>query len=112
MRRREIERHNKIIAAIRGVAAAQEIFRARNGRYAQNLWELRRAMVIDSDLGRGYQDGYLFKLRSSGADNWYFDARPAGGDGRHFYCDHTGIIRTETDHPARSESPVANGLTQ
>ena len=109
---RERERENAIVQAIRSVAAAQEIFRARNGRYAQNLWELKRALVIDSELGRGYKNGYLFKLRSTGADNWFFDVRPVGGRGKFFYCDHTGIIRAERDRPARSESPVATGIAQ
>jgi hypothetical protein len=109
---RELKREKEIVGAVRNVAAAQEIFRARNGRYAQNLWEMRRAMVIDADLGRGYKDGYLLKLKSSGTDNWSFDVRPAGGRGRHFYCDHTGIIRAEGTGPADSESPVATGIGQ
>jgi hypothetical protein len=109
---REQQRENDVLQALRSVAAAQEIFRARNGRYAQNLWELRRAMVVGPELGRGLQDNYLFKVKSSGADNWACDARPVGGRGRFFYCDHTGIIRAESGGPARSESPVATGFSQ
>ena len=108
----ELKREKQIVGAVRNVAAGQEIFRARNGRYAQNLWEMRRAMVIEADVGRGYKGGYLLKLKSSGTDNWAFDVRPVAGGGRHFYCDHTGIIRAEAEGPAGSESPVATGIGQ
>jgi hypothetical protein len=112
MQAQEKDRENAVMQAVRSVAAAQEIFRVRNGRYAQNLWELRLAMFIDAELGRGYQDSYLFKVKSSGANDWWCDARPVSTRGRYFYCDQTGIIRAEQNRPARAESPVATGATQ
>jgi polysaccharide chain length determinant protein (PEP-CTERM system associated) len=81
-------------------------FRLRNNRYAQNLSELKDGGRIDAETARGVSNGYVFKLRSGGARNWTFDARPMSGAGRFFYCDETGTIRAEAGVPAHQESPV------
>ena len=109
MKARQQQRERKVIEEIRTIASGQEAFRMRNGRYAQNLWELGDQMLVDSALARGFKHGYLFKVRSSGSDTWHVDVRPAEGHGRYFWCDQTGVIRAENNKPASSESPVAPG---
>ncbi|HAK97067.1 MAG TPA: hypothetical protein DCM87_19265 [Planctomycetes bacterium] len=96
----------RVLAAITAIMVAQEEFRLRNNRYAQNLSELKDGGRIDAETARGVSNGYVFKLRSGGERNWTFDARPMSGAGRFFYCDETGTIRAEAGVPAHQESPV------
>ena len=82
-------------------------FKLKFSRFAQNLRELKRqGLLFDAALARGFKNGYLFKLKSGGPNNWTLEARPADGMGRYFYCDQTGTIRAEEGEPAKSESPV------
>ncbi len=96
-----------IVTTIRNVLKKQYDFKLKFSRFAQNLRELKRqGLLFDAALARGFKNGYLFKLKSGGPNNWTLEARPADGMGRYFYCDQTGTIRAEEGEPAKSESPV------
>jgi len=79
------------------------------GSYAADLSVLESAKLIDSVLGSGTKDGYVF-ASSGGALAFTINAAPlsAGSTGtRYFFSDESGVIRYSTSGTAdNSSSPL------
>ncbi len=76
------------------------------GQYAADLAALQSASLIDSVLGSGTKDGYLF-ASSGGANAFTITAQPliTGSTGnRYFFSDESGVIRYNTGASATDTS--------
>jgi prepilin-type N-terminal cleavage/methylation domain-containing protein len=94
------------IGALRTISTAQSLYREgdKDGNgvfdYASSLAQLASAGgLIDSVLGGGVKQGYLFTMTSSSRFEWSARANPAShrksGD-RSFFVDESGVIRFST----------------
>jgi prepilin-type N-terminal cleavage/methylation domain-containing protein len=104
------------IASVRIITTAQITFAATSGggSYAAGLTELVSEDLIDSALGGGSKDGYLFTTVGSDT-SFTVNADPIteGRTGtRHFFSDETGVIRYSASGQAGSASPVLGSTTQ
>ena len=96
------------ISAIRNIVTSHITFSATvgSGSYAADLPALQSASLIDSVLGSGTKDGYLF-ASSGGANAFTITGLPitAGSTGtRYFFSDESGVIRYNTGAAATSTS--------
>ncbi len=96
------------ISAIRNIVTSHITFSATvgAGKYAADLDALEVARLIDSVLGSGTKDGYLF-ASTGGANNFTITAAPitAGSTGtRYFFSDESGVIRYDTGQAATTAS--------
>ena len=102
------------IASFRNIVTSQITYAATTGRgYAVDLEALESAVLIDSFLGSGTKDGYVFGTSGDGS-TFRVSARPLdyGSTGtRSFFSDETGIIRyTTRDRPATvNDTPLGAG---
>jgi hypothetical protein len=94
---------------LKGLASSQSYFRERSPdlRYATSL------ATLDEHWGSGIYtnyNGYTYEILPPPGDpsfTWAARAFPVTEPGwRHYYVDHTGLIRFETGKPAGPESPV------
>ena len=96
------------ISAIRNVVTSHITYSATtgSGSYAVDLGVLQSAKLIDSVLGSGTKDGYLFA--STGTQNTFSVTESpvtAGTTGtRYFFSDESGVIRYDTGAVATSAS--------
>jgi len=96
------------ISAIRNVVTSHITYSATvgAGSYAADLDALQTAKLIDTVLGSGTKDGYLF-VSSGGALAFTINAAPLspGSTGtRYFFSDESGVIRYSTSAVATSAS--------
>ncbi len=96
------------ISAIRNIVTSHITFSATvgAGSYAADLPALQAASLIDSVLGSGTKDGYLF-ASSGGSNAFVITGEPitAGSTGtRYFFSDESGVIRYNTGGSATSSS--------
>lgn len=90
------------IANLRTISSAQELFHARNDRYA-TLTELSSTGMIDSSLADATsaefsKGGYYYEVHKT-RDGWYahaYPSSPAAGT-REFFIDQSGAIQYSTD---------------
>jgi prepilin-type N-terminal cleavage/methylation domain-containing protein len=106
------------IGTLRTISTAQTLFREadRDGNetldYASSLANLSNYELIDSVLGAGTKQGYVFSITRSSSTpefQWNCTAAPQapGSSGtRYFYVNETGVIRFETNTAATSTSPA------
>ena len=104
------------IGALRTISTAQTLFREadKDGNntpdYAENLVALETEALIDSVLGSGTKQGYIFSIVRSTTDptaKWSCTADPEspGETGnRYFFVDESGIIRFDSVGPAGPSS--------
>lgn len=104
------------VGALRAIASSQAIFleTGPNGEFG-TLKELGEKKYIDSVLANGTKQGYKFNVvvgdKDGNSKGFEFSATAepveTGKTGiRHFYIDHTGIIRVAKDKPANAKSPA------
>ena len=99
------------ISAIRNVVTSHITYSATlgAGSYAADLDVLQTAKLIDTVLGSGTKDGYLF-TSSGGSLAFTINAAPLspGSTGtRYFFSDESGVIRYSTSGAAtNSSSPL------
>ena len=96
------------ISAVRNIVTSHITFSATSGsgRYAADLPALQAAKLIDSVLGQGTKDGYLFASVGT-TSTFTITASPitAGSTGtRYFFSDESGVIRYNTGGVADSSS--------
>ena len=96
------------ISAIRNIVTSHITYSATlgAGKYATDLGTLQSASLIDSVLGSGTKDGYLF-ASSGGANAFTITGEPitAGSTGtRYFFSDESGVIRYNTGASATNTS--------
>ena len=96
------------ISAIRNVVTSHITYSATlgAGSYAADLDVLQTAKLIDTVLGSGTKDGYLF-VSSGGALAFTITAAPSspGSTGtRYFFSDESGVIRYSTSAAATTAS--------
>ena len=96
------------ISAIRNIVTSHITYSATvgAGQYAADLTALQSASLIDSVLGSGTKDGYLF-ASSGGANAFTITGEPitAGSTGtRYFFSDESGVIRYNTGASATDTS--------
>ena len=109
------------IGALRTIVTAESLFRSgdkdRNGVLDYgNLHALGEFNLIDSTLGGGTKQGYVFVANpaagSSSQFQWSATASPVvsgkSGD-RQFFVDESGVIRFATTGAASSASPPVGG---
>lgn len=115
LRARSAANEAAAISSLRTLVSAQAMFYQGDmegddtNDYAQSLWELGSAELIDGVLSSGVRNGYRFELRSGdGGETWECFASPVqpGSTGhRWFYVSESGVIRYEYGMPAGPESP-------
>ena len=99
------------ISAIRNIVTSHITYSATvgAGKYATDLGVLQTAKLIDSVLGSGTKDGYVF-ASSGGANAFTITGAPltTGSTGtRYFFSDESGVIRYSTGAAATgSSSPL------
>ena len=96
------------ISAIRNIVTSHITYSATlgAGSYAADLDVLQTAKLIDTVLGSGTKDGYLF-VSSGGALAFTITAAPSspGSTGtRYFFSDESGVIRYSTSGIANNSS--------
>ena len=96
------------ISAIRNIVTSHITYSATlgAGKYATDLAALQSASLIDSVLGSGTKDGYLF-ASSGGANAFTITGEPIteGSTGtRYFFSDESGVIRYNTGASATNTS--------
>ncbi len=96
------------ISAIRNIVTSHITYSATvgSGKYATDLDALEVAKLIDSVLGSGTKDGYLF-ASSGSANAFVITGEPitAGTTGtRYFFSDESGVIRYNTAVSATNTS--------
>ena len=96
------------ISAIRNVVTSHITYSATlgAGSYAADLDVLQSAKLIDTVLGSGTKDGYLF-TSSGGSLAFTINAAPLspGSTGtRYFFSDESGVIRYSTSAAANNSS--------
>ena len=92
------------ISAIRNLVTSHITYSATlgAGSYAADLSVLEAAKLIDSVLGSGTKDGYVF-TSSGGANTFTINADPTvpySTGNRWFFTDESGVIRVDMDSPA------------
>ncbi len=96
------------ISSMRNIATSQITYQATigQGSYAPDLATLFSSKLIDSVLGAGTKDGYMFFLTGDGS-KFSIVARPEIYEetgNRSFYSDESGVVRYNTgDRPATVE---------
>jgi len=81
----------------------------RFGHYPPKLSTLYDEGYVDSALGSGAKEGYLFEYRRPSELEWSAQASPEvpGETGEHgFYVDKSGVIRKSATLPATADSPA------
>ena len=96
------------ISAIRNIVTSHITYSATlgAGSYAADLDVLQTAKLIDTVLGSGTKDGYLF-TSSGGSLAFTINAAPLspGSTGtRYFFSDESGVIRYSTSAAANNSS--------
>ncbi len=92
------------ISAMRNLVTSQITYSTTvgSGSYATDLAALMAANLIDSVLGSGTKDGYLY-ASSGTANNFTVNADPLTWQvtgHRHFFSDESGVIRVDRNSPA------------
>ncbi len=92
------------ISAMRNLVTSQITYSTTvgSGSYATDLAALMAANLIDSVLGSGTKDGYLY-ASSGTANNFTVNADPTvpyTTGSRWFFTDESGVIRVDLDSPA------------
>ncbi len=100
-----------VIASLRTLCTAQEVFNARFGNYAGGMRALAEKDLIGPELAKGVRGGYIFEMQADGPNKWHSVARPINpGKGKpYFYVDQTGVIRESKTADIGPESPVWGG---
>jgi len=99
------------ISAVRNLVTSQITYSATvgAGKYAADLGVLETARLIDSVLGGGTKDGYIYEVSGSGS-TFTINAKPSdiGRTGtRFFFADESGVIRYSTGADAgTADSPL------
>jgi prepilin-type N-terminal cleavage/methylation domain-containing protein len=97
------------ISALRSICTAQTHYRMRFGAYA-SLADLTAATTIDDSFADALRSGYLFTSTATPtASRWELNADPQTpgqtGD-RHFFVDHSGVIRFNETGLASASDPA------
>jgi hypothetical protein len=91
------------ISALKNINQAQADFIHRTRRYAQTTTELIAVHLLSAEpAAEGYD---ILMLPSADAVRYTAKATPRTPDARHFFTDHSGVIRAESGKPATAESP-------
>ena len=107
------------IGALRTISTAQSLYREGdkdgNGTfdYATSTAQLfSNGNLVDSVLGAGTKQGYLFSINSADQFVWSARANPQAprksGD-RYFFVDESGVIRFSTTGTASTSDPAIGG---
>jgi hypothetical protein len=94
------------VSVLRILNTAAVAYFARNGRYP-SLEELTEAGLVNLEDAGDSQGPYQYSLSETEA-GYEIVARPEEESWAYFYCDETGIIRSEIGRPANAESAPAN----
>lgn len=97
------------IAALRTICTTQTHYRMRFGSYG-SLADLIASTTIDDSFSDALRSGYLFSsTAASTASRWEMNADPetpgVTGD-RHFFVDHSGVIRFQEAGTASATDPA------
>lgn len=101
------------VSSLRSLVTAQVAYNITSGtgNYSPNLSTLANATLIDSVLGTGSKEGYVYTCTAN-EDFFSVTASPQvpGQTGRrYFFADQSGVIRYSTDGPATASSPALGG---
>lgn len=95
------------IQALKSVVTAQKVYKSRNGRYAEHLYQLgpTDARLLPPVLAAtGKIAGYQLRLRGYG-DSYQLSADPPqGSNQRFFFSDKSEVVRESRDAPATASS--------
>jgi prepilin-type N-terminal cleavage/methylation domain-containing protein len=97
------------ISALRSICTAQTHYRMRFGSYA-SLADLTAATTIDDSFTDALRSGYVFASTATPTSSrWELNADPQmpgqSGD-RHFFVDHSGVIRFHEGATASAVDPA------
>ncbi len=105
-----VANEGKAITSVRSLGTAQVTYATKNGAgtFANDLNTLETAGLIDSVLGSGTTDTYMFSVSASGV-TFQINARPMVYQTtgiRSFFADESGVIRYNTANArANASSP-------
>ncbi len=94
------------VSVLRILNTAAVTYFARNGRYP-SLEELDEAGLVNLEDAADSQGPYEYSITET-ETGYEIVARSEEESWAHFYCDETGIIRSEIGRPANAESAPAN----
>ena len=94
------------LSVMRILNTAAVTYRARNGRYP-NVEELTEAGLVNIEEAANSQGPYRYSI-SETETGYEIVAHPEEESWAHFYCDETGVIRSEIGRAANAESAPAN----
>ncbi len=101
------------ISSLRTIVTAQVAYNITSGtgNYSPDLATLANATLIDSVLGTGIKEGYVYTC--TGSDNFFVvtaaPQEPEQTGRRYFFADQSGVIRFSTDGPATVSSQALGG---
>ena len=101
------------ISSLRTIVTAQVAYNITSGtgNYSSDLATLSNATLIDSVLGTGIKEGYVYTCTGN-EDFFVVTAAPQVPEQtgrRYFFADQSGVIRYSTDGPATVSSQALGG---
>ena len=94
------------VSVLRILNRAAVTYFARNGRYP-SVEELTEAGLVNIEDAANSQGPYRYSI-SETETGYEIVAHPEEESWAHFYCNETGVIRSEIGRPANAESAPAN----